>query len=179
MQTPQQPKGYVMPSQGVHPARLITIADIGTQTPINPAYNPSRKLVLVWEITDETGMFDGVEKPLVVSQELTFSANEKSRLYSLVKGWLGIDPLTIDWTKQLGKSALVTVMHTEGGVRKYANVSNVSAVPKGMEVKEPFNPQYALSLDPQNFNRDVFNKMPNWIQEKIKKSPQYLVIEAT
>ena len=170
-------KEYAIPDAGVHSARLIWLIDLGTQEPTNPAYYPARKLKLGFELVDTEAEFDGEKKPLMVSTEVSFSHNEKSKLHEIVKAWTGIvlsKDKDFDLSSLLGKEALVTVVHNQSSDgRVYANIAGVSGVPKGFPVKEPKNLLTGLSLADGEFSEKIFASLPEKIREKIQKSPEY------
>lgn len=175
MRTPESKTEYAMPEAGVHNARLIWLIDLGTQPSANPAYDPTRKVRIGFELVDTEFEFDGVKKPFMVSTEVTFSRHEKSRLYQIAKSWLGVDlqkTKDFDWNSVLGKAALVTVEHTQSGDKTYANIANIGGVPKGILVKEPFNNQVSLSLEKSEFDAAAYNFLPDKIKEKIASSPE-------
>jgi hypothetical protein len=53
----------------------------------------------------------------------------------------------------------------------YSNIASISPVPKGMEVASAINPPVRFDLE--DFDKKVFDGLPNWQKEIIMKSPEY------
>jgi hypothetical protein len=67
---------------------------------------------------------------------------------------------------------MVQVVHGENTKGdKYAYVSSVSKLPKGMSVPDAFNEIQYFSVD--EFDPKVFDTFPEWLQDKIKESEEY------
>ena len=70
---------------------------------------------------------------------------------------------------QLGKPCQLQVVLNETG--EYSNVANLMPLPKGFSA--PTTSTEFIRWDMDAWNDEVFSKLPEWIQEKIKKSTQY------
>jgi hypothetical protein len=174
MQIPESKAQRELVPKGTHPARLINILDIGTQIPKNPANAPQRKLRLTFELVKQLRDFNGTMKPLVISRDFTFTTSEKGHLRELLLAWCGVDiskDKSFDITLLLGKAALVSVNHTDD--KKYDNITSVIGVPEGMDVDKAYNPLKCLSLDAKEFDKDVFESLPDFIKDKIKPTQEY------
>lgn len=158
---------------GTHTGLLYQIIDLGTQ--YNEAYNKeARRIRLTWELTDEL-MGDG--RPFVVSGEYSLSLAPKSTLTNILTGWLGKAPSSgFDITSLLGKAGNVSVVHNEGSNGKiYANVSSVTGLKKTETPPKGINEPVLLELN-ENFNQSIYESLPDFLKEKISKSPEYLEI---
>ena len=163
----------VIASAGVHIARVFRIIDMGTH--YNPTYDKSnRQVEISWELPEETHVFkaENGAQPLVVSKTFTASLHEKSALTKLLKGW-GVD-LTSD-TFELDDlfdiPCQLTLSHNVKGDKTYVNVDGVSAVHPKLPIPAPIKEQFSLSLD--SFDNEVYETLPNWMQEKIATTPEF------
>ena len=58
----------------------------------------------------------------------------------------------------------------------YANISSVATLPKGLEAPKQINENFEFNFD-NKFNKDVLEKLPDFIKDKIKTSNEYKQIE--
>ncbi len=160
---------------GIHHAVCYAVVDIGSV--YNPTYKTSRRKVIVtWEFPNEriTVERDGqsVDMPRVTSKTYTASLSSKGYLRPDLESWRG-RPFTDDelsgfeMFKLLGANCQLNIIHENG----YANVSAV--VPKGSDQqnKTPENPTLSYSIDDDR--EEIPEHMPEWLQNKIKESPEY------
>lgn len=159
-------KGEMCP-EGVHKAVCVYVVDMGTQEPSNPKFSAARKVRVGFEL-------QGIRKksgdPFLLFQSYTFSSNPKANLMKDLKAWLGIKDKDVDMDELLGKGAMVTVSHSEDG--QYANVTNITGLPKGVKLAKPETKPYSLYLD-ETFDADVYNELPDSFKERIAASPEY------
>lgn len=109
----------------------------------------------------------------MLSRRFTQSTYKKAAYFALVSDWLGPDAAAEFAPEQLaGKYGLITVRHTTKGDQTRANVGNCVALPRGTAkpagVTEPIVYSIADSDD------DVLEKLPEWMREAVKASPEYL-----
>lgn len=167
-------KGNSVPvSEGVHTGVCIWVIDLGEQ--YNKMFdNTSRKVMLTWEIPDETIVVEGEEKPRVISKEYTLSLGEKAVLRQHLEAWRGKkftedERRGFDLANILGKSCQLQVLHNDKG---YAQIGSVMALPKGMAQLEPEGDTIYFDLENPGCVA-VMDKLPGWIQDKIKASSTY------
>ena len=165
---------FVPVSEGVHTAVCIWVIDLGDQYS-EKFDNTSRKVQLTWEIPDETIEIDGEQKPRVISKEYTLSLNEKAVLRQHLEAWRGKkfseeELKGFDLANIIGASCQLQVLHNSKG---YANVGSIMALPKGMEKLTPHNDTIYFDLS-ENSCLYLMDKLPGWIQDKIKQSSTYL-----
>lgn len=154
---------------GTYPALLVGIVDVGVQPQTDwktgKEKAPARKLFLTFELPTETIEIDGEEKPRWIGKDYTFSFHEKAGLTKVVdilkrevKGAKNMQDL-------LGVACMVTVGSTGTGNAKLAGV-----VPKvkGMPTAELQNEAVCFDMDEPDL--DTFNKLPQWLQNKITSS---------
>ena len=160
---------------GTHPAICYGLVDLGMQ--YSEKYkNSSQKVMLMWELPEETIEIDGEEKPRVISQTYTCSLNEKAVLRKDLASWRGRD-FTDDelagfaLQNIVGKPCLLSIIHRENNGSTYANVGGVMKMPKGM-------PPMVQTMDSIVFDLDEspledMAKLPEWIQKRIMASETY------
>ena len=136
--------------------------------------------MLLFEISGETVNVDGEDKPRWLSREYTASLNEKAALYKHLVAWrsrdftegeLDTDGGGFDIESMLGKPCMLTVIVKDGDNGAYNRIENIAALPKG--VPAPTTEQELLAYDIDERDEEVFAKLPEWIQGKIKKSTQF------
>lgn len=158
---------------GVYMAVCIGFVDLGEQYS-EKFKNYSYKGMYIWELPGETIEIDGEMKPRQLSKEFTISASNKSNLRKFIETWNSKsysdeDFMEFDVFEQVGKPCQLNVVLNE--TKEYANVDNLMPIPKGFPAPTT-NTEY-IKWDMDAWNDDVFAKLPEWIQEKIKKSTQY------
>lgn len=158
---------------GVYMAVCIGFIDLGEQySEMFKSY--SNKGMYVWELPGETIEIDGETKPRQLSKEFTISASNKSNLRKFIESWNGKsygddEFLEFDLFDQIGKPCQLNVVLNES--KEYANVDNLMPIPKGFPA--PTSDTKQIRWDMDKWDEEVFKELPEWIQEKIKKSQQY------
>lgn len=166
--------GQVIPKleNGVYAAISNAIIDLGLQK--NKQYGTTqRRFMLIWIILGEEVEINGEKQPRTISKEYSFSLNEKSILRKDLQAWRGktfseeelrgFNILTI-----LNKPCQLQIILEERGDKKYNNIAGIISLPKGTEVTKLDNIYYFDMEDMESW--DNYQKIPNWIQEKIKKA---------
>jgi len=173
----QKTKSAVPPLEGgTYIAVCVGVIDLGEQS--NEKYkNYSNKVLMIFEIPSETVDVEGEQKPRWLSREFTVSLNEKSNLAKTLVPWLGRE-LTeqeekdgFDLSVMLGKSCQLQVIIASKEDRQYNNITAIIGLPKGFP--SPTATSEMLLFDIYDWSDDTFAKLPEWIQEKIKKSTEY------
>lgn len=158
---------------GVYMAVCIGFIDLGEQySEMFKSY--SNKGMYVWELPGETIEVDGEQKPRQLSKEFTISASSKSNLRKFIESWNGKsygddEFMDFDLFEQVGKPCQLNVVLNES--KEYANVDNLMPIPRGFPAPTTNTEQIHWDMD--KWDDTVFGKLPEWIQEKIKKSTQY------
>lgn len=176
---------------GTYFARCYQMIDLGTQIgEYQGKETRSRKILLGFELPTEQRTFkdkDGNENesPCVLSREFTLSLGDKSKLLPFLQAWRGKD-FTPDQVKKFDVTVLLSVSCMIGvgvGTSKkgtqYNEITGITPVMKGftpipaiLEATEftMFHENGTLS---ENFNTAIFDRLPEWIQLKIKASEEY------
>ncbi len=155
-----------------YPAVCIGVVDLGEQH--SEMYkNYQNKVMFLFEICGETVDVDGEAKPRWLSKEFTLSLSEKSNLAKTIASWTGVELTedTYDVTQLIGKPAMVvvTVKETDNGT--FNDITVIASPPKKM--KMPGAESETICFEIENWDDEVFAKLPEWIQNKIKKSTEY------
>ena len=158
---------------GVYMAVCIGFVDLGEQYS-EKFKNYSFKGMYIWELPGETIEIDGEQKPRQLSKEFAISASNKSNLRKFIETWNSKsysdeEFMEFDLFEQIGKPCQLNVVLNE--TKEYANVDNLMPIPKGFPA--PTTTTEFIRWDMDAWDDAVFEKIPEWIQEKIKKSTQY------
>ena len=176
--TSSNQKKEIVPA-GTHFARCYSMIHIGVvEWEFQGEKKFNNKVRLTWELPYEMRDFGGEQKPLVISKEYTLSMHEKSNLRKDLEMWRGKvftnkELGDFDVTDLLGKTCNISVIHkvAKNG-NEFAQVGGVSAIQKGVEVLEQFNPTFIFNYG-YHFDLDWLDSQPEWIQEQIKSSEDY------
>lgn len=175
-------KGEALPPMdaGTYPAVCIGIVDLGEQYS-ELFKNYSDKVLIIWEIPSQTVTVDGEEKPRWLSKDFSASLNEKSNLYKFLVPWRG-KPFTeeelsaegdgFDLKEMLGQGCFLQVIVDENDDGTKRNkITTVIALPAGMSAPETATEKMVFDMDA--WDDAVLEKLPEWVQDRIKKSTQY------
>ena len=163
---------------GVYMGICMGVIDLGEQySELFKKY--SNKIQFVFEFPTETVEVDGKQEPRQLSKEFTISASKKASLRSFLSAWNGKNYSDEEFAEvelfdQLGKACMVNVVLSENG--EYSNIESVMPLIKGMPVPESHTAHIKWDMDA--WDDEVFQKLPEWVQEKIKKSTQYQKLHA-
>ncbi len=162
--------------EGVFTATCYSIVDLGDQYS-EKFNNTSRKVLITWELPDETIEIEGEILPRAISKEYTLSLNDKANLKKDLEAWRGKkfteDELKgFDLENVLGKSCQLQIIHTSKGDKTYANIAAIMGLPKGLKPGAPKNPTVYFDLEAEDA-MEKLNTLPTWVQDKVKKSNNY------
>lgn len=161
--------------EGTHLGVCSMLIDLGMQ--YSEVYKKSsRKVLIGWEIPDETIEIDGETKPRTMSKRYTANLSEKSNLRKDLAAWRGRDFTAeelsaFDLRNIVGASCLITVIHSKNGEKTYANIQSIVKLPKGMAKGNLSEPPVIFDLDTDPIEN--VDNLPKWIAEIIKKSETY------
>ena len=158
---------------GVYMAVCVGVIDLGEQYS-EKFKNYQNKVKFVWELSGETIEIDGETKPRQLSKEFTVSASSKGNLRAFLSSWNAKQYSdeefgNLELFDQIGKACQLQVVLNETG--EYANVANLMPLPKGLTLPPPISERIVWDMD--HWDDAVFEKLPDWIKEQIKKSTQY------
>lgn len=171
--TGSQMQARQLPPADNHVARCVKLVHIGTI--YDEKYDKKRdQVIITWELPNELAKFKDIEEPFVVSKTYTMSLGEKSTLRKDLENWRGQkfteqELKGFDITKLLGHTCMIQVVHSEDG--RFANVSGVSKIPKGMTVPAQVNKSVYFSV--KEYSDESFNKLHEWEKKKVESSDEY------
>lgn len=168
---------FEQPPVGTHVARCVKIIDIGTQKgEYQGKATFKRQVIIGWELPNALiteGDYAG--KPFAVSKFYTTSLSEKANLRKDLQNWrgrdftpqelMGFDPRNI-----LGKCCMVSLTENDKGK---VRVTGVMALPKGLQVPDQINPAIYFSLEPDEYNKAVFDELSDGYKKMIQVSPEF------
>ena len=159
---------------GAYAAVCDMIVDLGVQPSPGGQFAPKRTVMLRFQIPSErveiTKNGETKNLPAVISRTLGLSLNEKATLRQLLQSWRGRaftpeELKAFDLSKVAGKPAFVNVTHSVKGEKTYANLTSIMPLPKGMPAPTLEGEALVYSID--NPDPAVFDKLPEWVQDKI------------
>lgn len=158
---------------GVYMAVCVGFIDLGEQYS-EKFKSYANKGMYVWELPGEMIEIDGEQKPRQLSKEFTISGSAKSNLRKFIESWNGTsysddDFLELDLFDQIGKPCQLNVVLNE--TKEYSNVDNIMPIPRGFPA--PTTDTKFVRWDMEHWDEAVFSELPEWIQDKIKKSSEY------
>lgn len=172
--------------EGTYPARLVQVILMGIQKE-RPYKGEERAprlyLRLTYEMLDEFMKDDDgndlLDKPRWLSEEIPFMTL-KADLAKSTKRYYALDPearVDGDWAQLVGAPCMVTVV-TEadkrpGVDRIYEKVASVSSMRPKEAAKAPELKNPGRIFDFYDPDLEVFNDLPDWIQDKIKSAVDY------
>jgi hypothetical protein len=170
--------------EGMHVARVYQIIDLGTTEQGGNFPGKKRKVQFLLELPMELAIFNPEkgEQPYYLRKGYTLSMNSKSTLRKDVESLLGKKMSDDEAAKfnvfsLLGAPCMVQVVHVVKGENTYANINNMTPLPKGMVCPAPFNPTVTFST--QTPDMDVFTSLPSFVQDKIKESDEFIAYMAS
>ena len=171
---------------GAYKARLVQIIDLGLQ-PQRPfdgkEKEPAYKISITYELLDEF-MVDEEgneleDKPRWISEEINVFSLDADRAKSTQR-YKAIDPDVEhggDFSKLLGEPCMVTIVNNPGkgknAGRTFANVSGISQMRAKDASKAPELVNAATFLDLDEPDLDVFEKLPDFMKDKITSNLEF------
>jgi len=173
----------------VYPARCISVIDLWTQKlTFNNKEKEVHQVRFDFEIPsleveyEDQETWETVKTCRVIWINLTASLSWKAKLRKLLESWRWkkFTKEELEWFnlwKIVWKTCQVQVIHSEDW--QYANLENVMPLMKGIEVPTTDRKPYIFEIqtnekwEPVWFDEDVFEELPEWIQEKIQESKEF------
>lgn len=171
---------------GTYPIRVAQIIDLGLQ-PQRPYQGqekpPAYEIMLTYEFLDEYCVDeDGNEdedKPRWISETLPLRSLKAEKAKSTQR-YYALDPnedLDGDFTQLVGVAANASVVQNAGKGKNagkvYNNIQALSPMRPKDAAKAPELKNEGKVFDLDNPDLEVFNKLPDWLQEKIKDNLEY------
>lgn len=162
-------------SPGTKMGICIGVVDIGEQPcTFKGKVNYREQILIVIEFPSEKIEIDGESKPRQLSRAYTRTTSDKGAIKKTISAWFAKnftedELINFNMNELLLQPCMVTVKLSEDG--QYANIDNIVQYPDGIPAPTTETIPYTFDMD--NWNDETFGKLPEWIQEKIKKSTQY------
>jgi hypothetical protein len=170
---------------GSYPARLVQVVDMGVQDsrPFkNQPKPPRQRLYCTYELShefmkDENGNPDPT-RPRWLSEDMAFFNLDMSTAKSTER-YHALDPTGSaggDWTKLLGTACQVTLTKEpkKGKEGQFTNyISHVGGAMNVPGYTQPALVNPSLSFDLSAPDMEAWQKLPKWLQDKIKKNHNY------
>lgn len=179
-------KAFEEAPPGCHLAVCYGVVDLGTQTHTwQEQTRTARELRIFWELPNEKmkGTYEPEKKgqPYMISRRFTASLHPKATLRAFLEGWRGkkFEKEELQgW--EVGKLINVPCQLTLVKNGDYIDVSSATPLAKGM--KKPagklFNEPLLFSLEAEEYEQEVFERLGKRTQETIMKSPEWAKLEA-
>jgi hypothetical protein len=166
-----------------YPARVVQVIDLGLQDGgewKGEKKPPVNKLYVTYELVDAFMVDDSgndiEDKPRWLSEELNMF-NPDADKAKCNQRYKALDPeieFDYNWAELVSAPCYVMVAHKESKGKTYANVGIVT--PYIVSKRNPELPE--LQNEPKVFDlsepdMDVFNDLPEWLQDKIKGNLEY------
>lgn len=171
---------------GTYPARVVRIVDLGLQNqrPYKGQEKPpAHEVMISYELLDAFMVDDDgndiEDKPRWVSETFPLH-NLSAELAKSTKRYMALDPdmdFDGDFTKLIGTPCNVTIVHNQGkganAGKTYENIGSVTAMREKDAKRAPelVNEGAVFTLDDPDM--EVFNKFPQWLQDKIKSNLEF------
>lgn len=133
-----------------------------------------RQVLLTFEFPDESIEIDGKQKPRQMSKTVTATTSKRGNLRGIASSLMKKDYTDeefrlFDTDDLLGRSALLKVEVNDSKER--SKIVGWMPLPKGMP--QPTTESELLAFSVTEWDDDKFAKLPEWVQERIKKSTEY------
>lgn len=179
------PKSNFEPAPaGTHLAILVKLIDLGWQdNTFAGETKEQHQAMLSWELPSK---LNSQGRPFLVSKTLNLSMHEKATFRSWAENMMGrvftksdiVGKNQFNAKELLGKSCMIKIDHVEKEGKTFAKIANLMQTPEGIEL-HAVNEFVYFTLDPGEFDEQVFEGLSSWTKEKIEKSASYSNLSAT
>lgn len=166
---------------GNHVARCFSMVHIGTiEENILGTVKKLNKVRISFELPNELEDFGhGKQEPHIISKDFTLSMHEKASLRKFLESWRGKafsedEAKQFDIAKLLTKPCQIQIINKKAkNGNEYAEVSSVSTLLKGVTCPAQINETIEFSVLNNPFQQAIFDKLPEFLKDKIKRSEEY------
>lgn len=169
-----KPKEPPVPA-GTYRGALVHVIDIGEQLCKGKKGDfYQNQVVYTFELVGKTKEIDGQQKAIDLSRTFSYTRGANSAFRKFVQDWTGKKMSDEEWDEfdpgtLLYRNAMLSVVHNDTG--EYANIATAMAPFEGDVYPAPTLPRLYFDMD--QWDDALFEKLPEWAQERIKKSSQY------
>jgi hypothetical protein len=164
---------------GNHLARCISIIDLGTQRELKFESDEevqNQKIRIVWELPNETYTYEDKETKeehttcKTIGKEYKASLHEKANLRKTLASWRGGDFTAeelegFELANIIDKPCMINITHAEKGDKKYANITAITPLAKGMTCPERVKDLVHYNIE--DGKNDVYKNLPEFLRAKI------------
>ena len=163
---------------GTYTAICVHAIEIGEQmTTFQGSKSYKNQVLYCFELVGEFIEINGEKQPRVLSKTFNIPKNQKSEnsgLRKFVESWKGKKFTNDEWLEfdtndVVGQECMLGVVLNDTG--EYSNIDSVVGMPKGFSAGSPISELIKFDIDP--WSQEAFEKLPDWAQERVKKSTQY------
>lgn len=134
------------------------------------------QVMLGFEICGQTVEIDGKQEPRVLSKTFNATKGKKSGLRKFLGAWEAKEMtddeyLDSDTNDYVGRPAFLTIVLNETG--EYSNIDGIAPLPTGLPIDVPKPMSQLIRFDMEPWDQKLFESLPEWAQERIKKSTEY------
>ena len=167
---------------GNYPARVVQIIDFGLQ-PQKPFKGqdkaPVQEIGLTYELVDEFMKDeegeDVLDKPRWISENMPLHNLKADRAKSTLR-YNALDPQGVydgDFSQLADTPCMVTVVNNAVGDKVYDNIASIAAMRARDAANTPPLKSAARVFDLDNPDKEMFEKFPKWMQEKLCANLNY------
>lgn len=185
MKLPSEKGNYELPPEATHQAICVEIVDYGTQPQsyMGETKPPAHEVRFGWRLIGEQ-QADG--RPFHIGKDYLYSMGKKSNFRKMMEAWIPKSVMdaaggaeNFDIKSLLNKGCLLTITHAVSAAgNDYAKIASISSFAKGMAKAAPVDDTLYFSLQADEFKEDDFDRVPQWMQDKIKASPEWAALHA-
>lgn len=176
---------------GSYIARCYLLVDLGEQLSDGKyGQTVQHKIRLGWEVFGEeddgtplTVEINGQMRQMTIGKTYTLSLSEKAGLRKDLISWRGRDFTAeelagFDITNILNAYCMLNITTSEKDGKTYTNISAITPLPSALRANKPEADHAPIVFNLDDPDWEVFDALPEWLNETIKKSPQYAELAA-
>lgn len=159
--------------EGIYTGVCYAVIDLGEQyDEWHDKYN--RKLMLMWEIPDETFELGGKEVTRTISEIYTASLNEKSNLRKALESWRGKaltaeEQAKFNASDMIGCGCSLQIIHRTKGEKIYPNIASIMSLKKNEETPKATIEPIIFDLDDET-THDAYERLPSFAKRILEKA---------
>lgn len=166
----QVKREYELPDEGLYPARLARVIEIGDQ---ETKYGVKTQVILGFTVPSLTMEIDGETKQRMF---WTFGINQTSNPDgTLMKYVKALNPTATHMKDMLGKACMLELAHSKPKPdgTQYANISSITKPMAGIETPEPDIETYMYEFE--NREDEIFGKIGEYRQQQVRAAKNWEV----
>lgn len=178
---PSEKKDHGLPKLGAHYARLVAVIDLGIQErrPYKGVPKPPcRQINMIYELTDDFVVIDGVTKPRWISRNENAFTGAQANLPAVIRALDPEDKFKGDLAALAlsGAPCLVTIgpkLDVNGKPVEGVKITDVGAVPALAAAAIPPLANTPIVFDFDNPEEATYARLHNWVRNRLKEAKNY------